>query len=230
MLTGCHKPPTESDIELLKKELGCHLSANFLRFWSENNGGFPRKRNYHSLKKTIYVQYIYPIAEEVFPNVRQQTTRFVLPDFFACVGRIGQGDILLLNCKSDEIYILVAGNIEYLTKDIWDFVGNLEGEESPQDDIVKQIGSSSNIEWLKSYVAEGNSINSISASGTPLLQIAALQEDIKMVKECIRLGANIEGLKECLEKVAMFDFLMLLQNEGVLPSKRGEKKGAVNKS
>lgn len=218
ILNGSRKPPTPHDIAALEKELRCSLDATFLEFLKENNGGAPRRTTYEDKSGAYFIQTMFPLSEEHDPNIRMETLkiRSRIHSHHACIGIVNGGDRLLIDGPSGRICLLLKGKIKPLVDNILLFVQGLKGEEAPEDNLAKRVGVSGDIEWLRRFVAEGNGIDSKSDAGSTIVQLAAMKGDLDFVKECVKLGANLSGVREKLEKIAEYRFLAKLEQEGIL--------------
>lgn len=112
--------------------------------------------------------------------------------------------------------VLYNGDLKE-AKDIQDYYFDYEPPaERPHKTIAEKIGYSSDVGLLRQFIKDGNDIDAKDEDGTTILFNASLNEDFEMVQECIKYGALTCGLREYLEAVVMYEFIEILENQGIL--------------
>lgn len=125
--------------------------------------------------------------------------------------------MLLVDCDGGEMGVLENGEFGYLAKDISDFFESLSGDEEPEDSDIEKIAYAGDEKLLRQFIAAGHSIESVTLKGRKIVEIAALCNDLPMVKACAACGASLESLPELMSKnPRRMEFLHLLRKEGVL--------------
>ena len=214
-LHSSRESPSRSAIDELQRQISVPVPEVFLEFLKENNGGFPFDPIYEAAGGSVYLQFFFPLDGRITPNIVEETSQSRFSAGQVAFAVLGDGDRLLLDCESGRVFS-EEGKVDYPS--FGSFLRRLKvADESFDLGSISEIIKSGSVEALRVWVASGNSIEQRNEHGNTPIVSASLGEDLEMVKTCLDLGAKTDGISESLAKVAGYEFLEILENEGILP-------------
>ncbi|WP_269542241.1 ankyrin repeat domain-containing protein [Cerasicoccus fimbriatus] len=178
-------------------------------------GGAPKQEMLNVNGSKYYLQIFFPISNTVKPNVLERTEDKLLKKSILIIGIINNCD-LCANARDGKIYLYNDVELCFLANDIMKLFSYSYGELLPEPEKISQIASSGDIDRLKQFVLDGNNIDQKTSQGETVITIAAMGSDMDMVKACIAVGASTSGLLGALRKVANYEFITELKDEGIL--------------
>lgn len=211
-LNARRMPPSDNELSKLEMIIGRKLPDSFKEFLYVNNGGVPLKPNIRVGSKRYFLQYMYPVAEEVSPNIFEYSPEGHLL-------RIGSGhesDPVYLDTISGSIGVRFDEHLLYAGDNIVSFLESARGKSAPLDDKIEIVGYSGSVKMAKELLDSGLDINERSSTDSTMVEIAGISGNVELLTYLISVGADISRLELILKDIAEYKKIRHYKELGLL--------------